>query len=201
MGFLLGHRRPDRRHARHRRPGGRFRGCALLAFGWLARRRVWAVAGSAPENRTRCQRGCAWAYARVEGRPGRSGIGHHLTHDEEALARCSRPPGPDAPGDQSHQARGPRPRWYDGGLWGRPLDTALLDVRFREQFLDAHATVIADQERAGLDILTNGDYHLDEDFAGRSWHHYPLQRWKGLEHEGCSTSARATGCSRSRPGR
>src|SRR2546422_9264224 len=77
----------------------------------------------------------------------------------------------------------PRPRWYDGGLWGRPLDTALLDVRFREQFLDAHATVIADQERAGLDILTNGDYFLDEDFAGRSWHHYPLQRWTGLEHE------------------
>ena len=77
----------------------------------------------------------------------------------------------------------PRPRWYDQGLWGRPLDTALLDVRFREQFLDAHATVIADQQRAGLDILTNGDYHLDEDFAGRSWHHYPLQRWKGLEHE------------------
>jgi 5-methyltetrahydropteroyltriglutamate--homocysteine methyltransferase len=23
-----------------------------------------------------------------------------------------------------------RGRWYDGGLWGRPLDTALLDVRF-----------------------------------------------------------------------
>ncbi|HEY7522168.1 MAG TPA: cobalamin-independent methionine synthase II family protein [Candidatus Limnocylindrales bacterium] len=77
----------------------------------------------------------------------------------------------------------PRPRWYDQGLWGRPLDTAMLDVRFREQFLDAHATVISDQERAGLDILTNGDYHLDEDVAGRSWHHYPLQRWKGLEHE------------------
>ena len=77
----------------------------------------------------------------------------------------------------------PRPRWYSGGLWGRPLDTALLDVRFREQFLDAHAVVVADQERAGLDILTNGDYHLDEDFAGRSWHHYPLQRWQGLEHE------------------
>ncbi len=77
----------------------------------------------------------------------------------------------------------PRPRWYDKGLWGRPLDTALLDVHFREQFLDAHSTVIADQERAGLDIVTNGDYHLDEDFAGRSWHHYPLQRWTGLEHE------------------
>ena len=74
----------------------------------------------------------------------------------------------------------PRPRWYNGGLWGRPLDTALLDVHFREQFLDAHTTVIADQERAGLDILTNGDYHLDEGFAGRSWHHYPLKRWKGV---------------------
>jgi 5-methyltetrahydropteroyltriglutamate--homocysteine methyltransferase len=77
----------------------------------------------------------------------------------------------------------PRPRWYDQSLWGRPLDTGLLDVRFREQFLDAHAAVLADQTRAGLDILTNGDYHLDEDFAGRSWHHYPLQRWLGLEHE------------------
>ena len=77
----------------------------------------------------------------------------------------------------------PRPRWYDQSLWGRPLDTGLLDVRFREQFFDAHAAVLADQTRAGLDILTNGDYHLDEDFAGRSWHHYPLQRWKGLEHE------------------
>src|SRR4029453_6648467 len=77
----------------------------------------------------------------------------------------------------------PRPRCYDGGLWGRPLDTALLDVKVREQFLDAHATVIAEKTRAGLDILTNGDYQLDEDFAGCSWHHYPLQRWTGLEHE------------------
>ncbi len=23
----------------------------------------------------------------------------------------------------------PRPRWYDGELWGRPLDTAMIDVR------------------------------------------------------------------------
>jgi 5-methyltetrahydropteroyltriglutamate--homocysteine methyltransferase len=47
--------------------------------------------------------------------------------------------------------------------------------------------VVADQARAGLDILTTGDYHLDEDVAGRSWHHYPLQRWKGLEHEELQT--------------
>jgi 5-methyltetrahydropteroyltriglutamate--homocysteine methyltransferase len=81
----------------------------------------------------------------------------------------------------------PRPRWYTQSLWGRPLDTAMMDPWFREQFTDAHAVVVSDQARAGLDILTTGDYHLDEDVAGRSWHHYPLQRWKGLEHEELQT--------------
>ena len=75
----------------------------------------------------------------------------------------------------------PRPRWFDVSMWGRPLDTCMMDIRFREKFKDALAVVISDQERAGLDILTHGDYHCDEDLAGRSWHHYPLQRWTGLE--------------------
>lgn len=75
----------------------------------------------------------------------------------------------------------PRPRWFDVSMWGRPLDTCMMDVRFREKFQDALATVVSDEERAGLDILTHGDFHLDEDFAGRSWHHYPIQRWTGFE--------------------
>jgi 5-methyltetrahydropteroyltriglutamate--homocysteine methyltransferase len=75
----------------------------------------------------------------------------------------------------------PRPRWFDTSMWGKPLDTCMLDVRFREKFQDALAVVLADEERAGLDILTHGDFHCDEDFAGRSWHHYPLQRWAGFE--------------------
>jgi 5-methyltetrahydropteroyltriglutamate--homocysteine methyltransferase len=75
----------------------------------------------------------------------------------------------------------PRPRWFDTCMWGRPLDTCMLDIRFREKLQDALAVVVGDQERAGLDILTHGDFHLDEDMAGRSWHHYPLQRWTGLE--------------------
>jgi len=75
----------------------------------------------------------------------------------------------------------PRPRWFDVSMWGRPLDTCLLDVRFREKFQDAMAVVISDQERAGLDIVTHGDLHVDEDMAGRAWHHYPLQRWAGFE--------------------
>lgn len=57
----------------------------------------------------------------------------------------------------------------------------MLDVRHREKYVDAIATLISDQERAGLDILTHGDFHCDEDMAGRSWHHYPLQRWAGFE--------------------
>ncbi len=75
----------------------------------------------------------------------------------------------------------PRPRWFDVSMWGQPLDTCMMDVRFREKFQDALAVVISDQERAGLDILTHGDFHCDEDMAGRAWHHYPLQRWAGFE--------------------
>jgi len=75
----------------------------------------------------------------------------------------------------------PRPRWFDVSMWGKPLDTCMLDVRFREKLQDALAVVVSDQERAGLDILTSGDFHCDEDLAGRSWHHYPIQRWAGLE--------------------
>ncbi len=74
----------------------------------------------------------------------------------------------------------PRPRWFDDSMWGRPLDTCMMDVRFREKFGDALAVVVSEQQRAGLDLLTHGDLHCDEDYAGRSWHHYPLQRWAGF---------------------
>ncbi|HET7214981.1 MAG TPA: cobalamin-independent methionine synthase II family protein [Terriglobia bacterium] len=75
----------------------------------------------------------------------------------------------------------PRPRWYDVSMAGRPLDACMLDVRFREKFQDALAVVVSDQERAGLDIVGHGDFHLDEDLAGCCWLAYPLQRWKGFE--------------------
>jgi 5-methyltetrahydropteroyltriglutamate--homocysteine methyltransferase len=75
----------------------------------------------------------------------------------------------------------PRPRWFDMSMWGRPIDSCMMDVRFREKFQDALAVVLSDQERAGLDILTHGDLHCDDDMAGRSWHHYPIQRWAGFD--------------------
>jgi 5-methyltetrahydropteroyltriglutamate--homocysteine methyltransferase len=60
----------------------------------------------------------------------------------------------------------PRPAWYTESLWGRPLDTAMLDPIYREQFGDALALVVSEQERAGLDLVTCGDYFLDADLAG-----------------------------------
>jgi len=75
----------------------------------------------------------------------------------------------------------PRPRWFDVSMWGKSLDTCMLDGQYREKFQDALTVVIGDEERAGLDIVTHGDLHCDDDMAGRSWHHYPLQRWAGFE--------------------
>jgi 5-methyltetrahydropteroyltriglutamate--homocysteine methyltransferase len=49
--------------------------------------------------------------------------------------------------------------------------------------------VISDQELAGLDILTNGDSHLDADLAGRSWFSYPSERLSGISEFDTETTA------------
>jgi 5-methyltetrahydropteroyltriglutamate--homocysteine methyltransferase len=85
----------------------------------------------------------------------------------------------------------PRPRWFDTGMWGRPLSRAMLDLTYREQLQDALSAVLDDQERAGLDVLTNGDYFHDEDLAGHAWMHYPLERWRGFERHGVAPAARS----------
>src|SRR4051794_11470861 len=74
----------------------------------------------------------------------------------------------------------PRPAWYTHNLLGRGFSEGMSDVAFREQFVDAVTTVIEDQQAAGLDIVTNGDYHLDADLAGRSWFSYPTERVGGM---------------------
>jgi len=56
----------------------------------------------------------------------------------------------------------PRPRWFDICMWGRPLDTCMLDIRFREKFQDAMAVMVSDQERAGREAdtdLRSGSQH------------------------------------------
>jgi 5-methyltetrahydropteroyltriglutamate--homocysteine methyltransferase len=83
----------------------------------------------------------------------------------------------------------PRPSWYDGNLFGRPFSSGMADVRYRERFTDAVTCVISDQELAGLDIVTNGDYHLDADLAGRSWFSYPSERLAGVSEFDTETTA------------
>ena len=74
----------------------------------------------------------------------------------------------------------PRPRWFTENLGGRPFRDALSDASFREQYPDAVGAYLRDQERAGLDIVTDGDARFDTDVGGMSWFQYPARRFKGL---------------------
>src|SRR6478672_6535586 len=74
----------------------------------------------------------------------------------------------------------PRPTWYTENIGHRAFRDAIADARFREQYTDAVAAYIRDQERAGLDIVTDGDARFDNDVGGMSWFQYPARRFKGL---------------------
>jgi 5-methyltetrahydropteroyltriglutamate--homocysteine methyltransferase len=74
----------------------------------------------------------------------------------------------------------PRPAWYTENLGPRPFRDALSDARYREQYMDAVGSYIRDQERAGLDIVTDGDARFDNDVGGMSWLQYPARRFKGF---------------------
>ncbi len=74
----------------------------------------------------------------------------------------------------------PRPHWFTHNLAGRPFSVAMTDIAFREQYTDAVTTFLADQARAGLDLLTDGDARCDCDVGGRSWFGYPAERLEGL---------------------
>jgi 5-methyltetrahydropteroyltriglutamate--homocysteine methyltransferase len=67
----------------------------------------------------------------------------------------------------------------------------MADRDYREQYLDAVAAFFSDQNRAGLDILVDGDARLDGDFGGRSWFAYAFERLTGVEepHVGTQFSA------------
>src|SRR5919204_2812953 len=74
----------------------------------------------------------------------------------------------------------PRPSWYTANLGATPFRDALAEARYREQYTDAVSTYIRDQERAGLDIVTDGDARFDSDVGGMSWIQYPARRLEGL---------------------
>ena len=74
----------------------------------------------------------------------------------------------------------PRPHWFTQSLHGRPFKEALGDSMFREQYLDAVACLIREQERAGLDIVTDGDARFDLTVGGKSWFFYAIERLRGI---------------------
>ena len=74
----------------------------------------------------------------------------------------------------------PRPHWYSENLGARNFREAMVDARYREQYLDTVATFIKDQETAGLDILTDGDARFDRDVGGHHWFSYAPQRMAGF---------------------
>ena len=66
----------------------------------------------------------------------------------------------------------PRPSWYTENLGTRHFLEAMVSRRFREQYEDALACYLRDQELAGLDIVTDGDCRFDDDVGGQSWTSY-----------------------------
>src|SRR5258706_16208891 len=59
----------------------------------------------------------------------------------------------------------PRPHWFKHQLLGRDVRVAFKEVQHEEAYDDAVATVIRDQEEAGLDIVTDGNMWYD-DYVG-----------------------------------
>ncbi len=74
----------------------------------------------------------------------------------------------------------PKPAWFTESLHGRPFKIAMGDSLYREQYVDAVACYLNEQERAGLDILTDGDTRFDLEVGGRSWFFYVIERLGGI---------------------
>jgi len=76
----------------------------------------------------------------------------------------------------------PRPHWYGYQLLGRDVRVAFKHVDHAEAYNDATHVVISDQERAGLDIVTDGQMSYD-DYVGviGSFCWYMYERIGGFE--------------------
>ncbi len=74
----------------------------------------------------------------------------------------------------------PRPAWYTENLGTRRFRQAMVNARFREQYIDAVSAYLRDQETAGLDICTDGDCRFDDDVGGHSWFSYAPNHMEGF---------------------
>ena len=75
----------------------------------------------------------------------------------------------------------PRPTWYTENLGSRNFLTAMVNARYREQYVDALTAFLTEQQLAGLDIVTDGDCRFDTDVGGQSWTSYPPSHMAGFD--------------------
>jgi len=75
----------------------------------------------------------------------------------------------------------PRPAWYTAVLDSQSFLEAMVHSRYREQYEDAVSVFLRAQETAGLDIVTDGDAHYDEEVAGMSWQSYAPRHMTGFD--------------------
>ncbi|MEX2455114.1 MAG: cobalamin-independent methionine synthase II family protein [Rhodospirillaceae bacterium] len=76
----------------------------------------------------------------------------------------------------------PRPTWFTEQLGKRTFLDAMIDNRYREQYEDAVGVYLNWQTVAGLDIVTDGDAHYDDQVTGFSWQSYAPYRMTGFDH-------------------
>jgi len=89
----------------------------------------------------------------------------------------------------------PRPSWFTENLGARSFLEAMVRRNFREQYEDAVGCYLRDQDIAGLDIVTDGDAHFDDDVGGQSWTTYPPFHMSGFDHDNPEQSPAARGAS------
>ena len=77
----------------------------------------------------------------------------------------------------------PRPSWYTANLGSQNFVEAMMSLAYREQYEDAVSVYLRAQEVAGLDIVTDGDAHFDQQISGMSWQSYPLTHMAGFSKE------------------
>jgi 5-methyltetrahydropteroyltriglutamate--homocysteine methyltransferase len=74
----------------------------------------------------------------------------------------------------------PRPAWFTAILGRQSFLEAMVHARWREQYEDAVSAHLRAQEVAGLDILTDGDAHYDDQVGGFSWQSYAPNHMAGF---------------------
>jgi 5-methyltetrahydropteroyltriglutamate--homocysteine methyltransferase len=87
----------------------------------------------------------------------------------------------------------PRPTWFTENLGSNTFLRAMMNSRYREQYIDTVAVHLTDQETCGLDICTDGDAHYDEEVGGQSWTSYPLYHMEGFDKQNPQPAIMHTG--------